>query len=295
MALAFPSSPSLGQTYQSGSSSTYEWNGSYWFIKQPATIIRYDSVPSASFATTASYVKLVESASYVATASYADYVKTALTASIALTASYAATASYIDPNNLPAVFPYSGTATFSGNLIVSGGSVDFKNATVSASVISGSFVGDGSRLTNITTVNDTDYFYGTIGFFGNTTVSASGIKLNLTEATESNNISINAGGFVELNANRTYEVTAQLSTVNWTDSTDFFDIRLTDGTTTYGNTTRYLPYNTPTASVYPPHVKAIVKTTAATPIYIEVTAKGAEGVPIPWHYRGSSLMIQQIF
>jgi hypothetical protein len=33
MALTFPISASIGQTYQSGSSNTYEWTGTYWKIK----------------------------------------------------------------------------------------------------------------------------------------------------------------------------------------------------------------------------------------------------------------------
>lgn len=33
MPLIFPASPSVGQTYQSGSSNTYEWTGTYWRIK----------------------------------------------------------------------------------------------------------------------------------------------------------------------------------------------------------------------------------------------------------------------
>ena len=33
MALLFPISASIGQTYQSGSSNTYEWTGTYWKIK----------------------------------------------------------------------------------------------------------------------------------------------------------------------------------------------------------------------------------------------------------------------
>jgi hypothetical protein len=33
MALTFPLSASIGQTYQSGSSNTYEWTGAYWKIK----------------------------------------------------------------------------------------------------------------------------------------------------------------------------------------------------------------------------------------------------------------------
>jgi hypothetical protein len=37
MALTFPISASIGQTYQSGSSNTYEWTGTYWKIKNITT------------------------------------------------------------------------------------------------------------------------------------------------------------------------------------------------------------------------------------------------------------------
>jgi hypothetical protein len=33
MALLFPLNPSVGQTYQSGSSSTFQWTGTHWRIK----------------------------------------------------------------------------------------------------------------------------------------------------------------------------------------------------------------------------------------------------------------------
>ena len=33
MALLFPATPSSGDTYQSGSSSTYQWTGTHWRIK----------------------------------------------------------------------------------------------------------------------------------------------------------------------------------------------------------------------------------------------------------------------
>jgi len=52
MALSFPSNPSLNQTYQSGSSATYTWNGTYWQTSAPTT----QMVQSASFAAVASYV-----------------------------------------------------------------------------------------------------------------------------------------------------------------------------------------------------------------------------------------------
>jgi hypothetical protein len=46
MALAFPISASIGQTYQSGSSNTYEWTGTYWKIKN---VVSYNFVNTASF------------------------------------------------------------------------------------------------------------------------------------------------------------------------------------------------------------------------------------------------------
>jgi hypothetical protein len=36
MALSFPTNPTVNQLYQSGSSATYQWNGSYWAISAPA-------------------------------------------------------------------------------------------------------------------------------------------------------------------------------------------------------------------------------------------------------------------
>jgi hypothetical protein len=46
MALLFPISASIGQTYQSGSSNTYEWTGTYWKIKN---VVSYNFVNTASF------------------------------------------------------------------------------------------------------------------------------------------------------------------------------------------------------------------------------------------------------
>ena len=46
MALLFPVSASIGETYQSGSSNTYEWTGTYWRIDNTLNL--------ASFATTGS-------------------------------------------------------------------------------------------------------------------------------------------------------------------------------------------------------------------------------------------------
>jgi hypothetical protein len=46
MALTFPIPTSIGQTYQSGSSNTYEWTGTYWKIKN---VVSYNFVNTASF------------------------------------------------------------------------------------------------------------------------------------------------------------------------------------------------------------------------------------------------------
>lgn len=50
MPLIFPSSPTIGQTYASGSSALYQWNGSYWETAAPKLLV------SASYALTASYL-----------------------------------------------------------------------------------------------------------------------------------------------------------------------------------------------------------------------------------------------
>jgi alpha-tubulin suppressor-like RCC1 family protein len=50
MPLQFPASASLGQTYQSGSSATYRWNGTYWQTVLPpnATRLRSEIAPTSS-------------------------------------------------------------------------------------------------------------------------------------------------------------------------------------------------------------------------------------------------------
>ena len=61
MALQFPINPTLNQAYQSGSSATYQWNGTYWQTVLPTiqTVVAATSASfaaSASFATSASYL-----------------------------------------------------------------------------------------------------------------------------------------------------------------------------------------------------------------------------------------------
>jgi hypothetical protein len=50
MALVFPSNPTNGQVYSSGSSAQYQWNGSYWEVVMPRVLI------SSSHAITASHL-----------------------------------------------------------------------------------------------------------------------------------------------------------------------------------------------------------------------------------------------
>jgi len=52
MPLQFPSNPTTGQTYQSGSTATYSWDGTKWTVVQP-TATTVVTARSASFATNA--------------------------------------------------------------------------------------------------------------------------------------------------------------------------------------------------------------------------------------------------
>ena len=80
MALQFPINPNLNQTYSSGSSATYTWNGSYWQTTLPPTqtILFATSASSAVTATSASfaeksklwYVNVTSTASYTLPAGY---------------------------------------------------------------------------------------------------------------------------------------------------------------------------------------------------------------------------------
>jgi hypothetical protein len=63
MALTFPISASIGQTYQSGSSNTYEWTGTYWKIKN---VINFNAF-SASVVSRINAVTNEQDLSYLAT------------------------------------------------------------------------------------------------------------------------------------------------------------------------------------------------------------------------------------
>ena len=54
MPLSFPTSPSLNQLYSSGSSAIYQWNGSYWDIQNPTSLVA-SNIISSSFAVSSSF------------------------------------------------------------------------------------------------------------------------------------------------------------------------------------------------------------------------------------------------
>ena len=90
---------------------------------------------------TGSLPSLAVSALFANTASYALAVSGSIDS--ATSASYALTSSYALNAGAGSGFPFSGSAVITGSLVVTG--------TVSASSITGSFSGDGSQLTGITT------------------------------------------------------------------------------------------------------------------------------------------------
>lgn len=69
MSLIFPANPTLNQTYSSGSSATYTWNGTFWQTTTPPTQTVVTAL-SASFATSASFAINSLSASFATSASY---------------------------------------------------------------------------------------------------------------------------------------------------------------------------------------------------------------------------------
>lgn len=81
MALIFPISASIGQTYQSGSSNTYEWTGTYWKIKN---VINFNAF-SASIVNRIDNISVgggnVDSSSLVTTGSFNSFTSSVQTLS----------------------------------------------------------------------------------------------------------------------------------------------------------------------------------------------------------------------
>jgi hypothetical protein len=81
MALNFPFNPTIGATYTSGSSATYEWNGDFWKVVAPSDITVVSAVTS----------------SFSVSGSHSTTALTAVSSSHALRANTAVSASYIAP------------------------------------------------------------------------------------------------------------------------------------------------------------------------------------------------------
>lgn len=108
MALQFPTNPTSGQTYQSGSSATYQYNGTYWTVVIPQTQI-LATATSASFANTST------SSSFALTSTSASFTTTASFASTANTASFIATASRAISSSVATSASQAITSSFSQN------------------------------------------------------------------------------------------------------------------------------------------------------------------------------------
>jgi hypothetical protein len=98
MPLSFPTNPTVNQTYQSGSSATYQWNGSYWQTTLPPTqtVLNAINATSASVAISSSFAissSRTISSSFATSASQAISASFATSASRAVSASFATTAS----------------------------------------------------------------------------------------------------------------------------------------------------------------------------------------------------------
>lgn len=64
MPLIFPSNPTVNQTYQSGSTATYQWDGTKWTVVQP-TSTTVVTARSASFASTSTSASFAITASFI--------------------------------------------------------------------------------------------------------------------------------------------------------------------------------------------------------------------------------------
>jgi hypothetical protein len=84
MALQFPTSSIAGATYQSGSSATYKYNGSYWETVTPSTQVLLTAT-SASFALTSTSASVALTS---VSSSFAVSSSRAVSSSLATTASF---------------------------------------------------------------------------------------------------------------------------------------------------------------------------------------------------------------
>jgi hypothetical protein len=139
MALVFPSA-SVGQQYQSGSSATYEWNGTYWETVQPSGL----AILSASFALTASYV----SGSGGGDSLSSSFASSSISASFAQTASNAY--NFTVDNNLTVKGILSASFLYadSSSVIFTSGSNTFGTTLTNTQALTGSVGITGSLVLN---------------------------------------------------------------------------------------------------------------------------------------------------
>ena len=164
MALTFPISASIGQTYQSGSSNTYEWTGTYWKIKNvinfnafSASIV--DRVLAATneqnisnLATTGSNTfkgQQVVSGSILISGSLVPAVGDGtFTSSFSLGSPTNAWKDlYISHGSI--IFVDSLTQSTSSFSISTDADTDENTVQYTAAITASSFIGDGSRLYNL--------------------------------------------------------------------------------------------------------------------------------------------------
>jgi hypothetical protein len=163
MALLFPISASIGQTYQTGSSNTYEWTGTYWKIKN---VINFNAF-SASVVSRINAATNEQDLSYLATTGSNTFIgQQIVSGSILISGSF-----------VPATGNGTFTSSFSlgsatnawKDLYISHGSIIFVDAQTqetssfsiennaggqntvkyTAAVTASAYLGDGRQLTNL--------------------------------------------------------------------------------------------------------------------------------------------------
>jgi hypothetical protein len=158
MALTFPISASIGQTYQSGSSNTYEWTGTYWKIKN---VINFNAF-SASIVDRVLAATNEQNISNLATTgsnvfSGSQYISGSLVPAVG-DGTFTSSFSLGSPTNAwkdlyishgSIIFVDSLTQATSSFSISTDADTDENTVQYTAAITASSFIGDGSRLYNL--------------------------------------------------------------------------------------------------------------------------------------------------
>ena len=164
MALLFPISASIGQTYQTGSSNTYEWTGTYWKIKN---VINFNAF-SASIIDRINAATNEQDLSYLATTGSNTFNGAqVVSGSVLLSGSlvpatgngtFTSSFSLGSPTNAwkdlyishgSIIFVDSLTQSTSSFSISTDADTDENTVQYTAAITASSFIGDGSRLYNL--------------------------------------------------------------------------------------------------------------------------------------------------